>query len=68
MKIEAITVTKYRLPNGEEYDTREAAEWAYAAAELEQEIYDNTGVVNREVAEDVAEYLLNHYTLTRKEN
>ena len=67
MKIEAIKVTRYRLPNGEEYETREAAERAHAKAELVQELYNYTAA-DKEVADNIAEHLLNHYTLTRKEN
>lgn len=69
MKIEAIKVTRFRLPNGEEYDTRKAAERAYACAkaELVQELCDNTSA-DTEVVDSVAEYLLDRYTLIRKEN
>lgn len=61
------TVTKYCLPNGEEFDSREKAERAFQQAELAQELYECTSA-DKEASTGVAEYLLDTYTLTPKGN
>lgn len=59
-------IIRYVTDDGVEHQTRDAAEAHEAVRSLADELYKQTSA-DGQVAYDVAEYLLRHYTLTPKE-